>query len=153
MEIEGRRNFDILLYGFGIILALFLLFISDMLSAPLLEEINSGAKVIDLMFNSDDNIKFFSHLFIPLLLLTIGIVILLISIWKLVENILFEEDTKINKLIMGIVTIILVIVLIKALINSLSLLLVALACFCISIFIFGILGALFNSSSDTQKAN
>lgn len=151
MEEKRISNFDILFYALAVFSTFLLFFISNKLSAPLIIEMNSGTSIIDLMFNSKNSISIFQNLFIPLLLLIIGMVILSISIWNLVKNILFEEDTIINKIISAILLFILFAVLIKALINSWSLFLIALTCTIISLVIFAMLGSLINSTSDTQK--
>lgn len=151
MEEKRISNFDILIYASAIFSTFILFIISNKLSAPLIIEINLGASIIDLMFNSEDSISFFQNLFTPLLLLIIGIVILSKSLWNIVKIIFIEEDSIINKTILGILSFILFAVLIKALINSWSLFLLALICTIISFVIFAMLGSLINSTSDLQK--
>ena len=151
MEEKRISNFDILIYA-SAIFSIFLLFIiSNKLSAPLIIEMNSGASIIDLMFSSKDNISFLQNLVIPLLLLLIGIVILSISLWYIVNNILFEEDTILNKTILGILSLILFAVLIKTLINIWSLFLIALIFIIIILVIFTMLGSLMKYDSQKER--
>ncbi|MCM3390456.1 hypothetical protein M3649_20425 [Ureibacillus chungkukjangi] len=151
MEDKGNSIFDLILYFLGIILTFSLLYISNKLSIPLIKEINAGKSILDIIFNTKDEIDISVNLLIPLFLLIIGISILLILLWNIFKYIFFGQDTKINKIITGLVSIFLLIILIKALINSWSLIVLTLVCGIISILIIAIVGSLLNNSSGSQK--
>ncbi|WP_404428010.1 hypothetical protein LG296_20990 (plasmid) [Ureibacillus chungkukjangi] len=151
MEDKGNSIFDLILYFLGIILTFSLLYISNKLSIPLIKEINAGKSILDIIFNTKDEIDISVNLLIPLFLLIIGISILLILLWNIFKYIFFGQDTKINKIITGLVSIFLLIILIKALINSWSLIVLTLVCGIISILIITIVGSLLNNSSGSQK--
>jgi len=150
MEDKRNGNIDILLYALSIVSALLLLILSNKLVTPLISKLDSGAKILDLMFNTEDNIKFTIHLFVPLLLLILGIIILIKTIWNLVKKIMFQNDSMLNKIIMGILSLILVAVLIKALIKGWTLFVILVTCLFISFLILAMLGGVLGSS-DTRK--
>lgn len=136
---EGRfNNYDLLLQTIGIIIIFSLIFISNSLSTPVIEELNSGAKITDLMFNSNNNVDIPTNLFLPLFLLGITIALLGISIWNLVRFISIEEIT-FNKIIIGALSILLFSVLIKVLYNSWSLFVIALLVIIVCLIIIGAL--------------
>ncbi|MFY3791081.1 hypothetical protein ACOQFO_05200 [Ureibacillus sp. MALMAid1270] len=85
MEDRRIKNYDLLFQTLGIIIIFMLIFISNKLSLPIIEELNSGAKITDIMFNTDDRVDISVNLLIPLVLFAVSIGLLTISIWVSVK--------------------------------------------------------------------
>ncbi|MDW0114369.1 hypothetical protein QT711_14320 [Sporosarcina saromensis] len=149
MEQSHSERFNIPLLTILIIFAFILLFFSDLLSKPIISEINAGMPIVDLMFKSDDKISFLKHLVIPLLLLIAGLLSIFVSIKKIVIEALFESEETLNKILLIFLTIILIIVSVKALLNTWALVKIALLCMFVVFMILAILGAFQNNNSKT----
>jgi len=150
MDEKGTSSFIILVYAVSIITALLLLLLSNKLFTPLLIEVNSGKAILNLIFNRDDHLDFTVNLIVPLLLQIVGIIILLIIFWCLVKSILISEETSSTKIIMGILSLLLIAMLIKAMLviwPIIQITFLTLICFVCMLFV---LGSLINYTSSSQ---
>ncbi|WP_342535072.1 hypothetical protein MHI04_18030 [Lysinibacillus sp. FSL K6-1151] len=150
MDEKGTSGFIILVYAIGLITAVLLLLLSNKLFTPLLIEVNSGKSIINLFFNKDDHLNFTLNLIVPLLLQIVGIIILVIIFWCLVKSIFLCEDTSSIKIIMGILSLLLIAMLIKAMIvvwPIIQITFLSIICF---VFMIVVLGSLINSTSSSQ---
>ncbi|WP_338651837.1 hypothetical protein [Lysinibacillus sp. Y5S-8] len=150
MDEKGTSGFIILVYAIGLITAVLLLLLSNKLFTPLLIEVNSGKSIINLFFNKDDHLNFTLNLIVPLLLQIVGIIILVIIFLCLVKSIFLCEDTSSIKIIMGILSLLLIAMLIKAMIvvwPIIQITFLSIICF---VFMIVVLGSLINSTPSSQ---
>lgn len=150
MDEKGTSGFTILVYAVGIITAFLFLLFSNKLFTPLLMKVNSGQSIMNLIFNKNDHLDFTVNLIIPLLLQIIGTIILLIVFWYLVKSIFVSDDTSSTKIIMGILSLFLIAMLIKAMIviwPIIQIILLSILCFVCMLLV---LGSLMNSTSSSQ---
>lgn len=150
MDEKGTSGFIILVYAVGIITALLLLLLSNKLFTPLLMAVNSGKSILNLIFNREDHLDFTVNLIIPLLLQIVGILILVIIFWCLVKSIFVSEETSSTKIIMGILSLLLVAMLIKAMLviwPIIQITFLTILCFVCMLFV---LGSLINYTSSSQ---
>ncbi|MFJ7668278.1 hypothetical protein ACIQXI_14360 [Lysinibacillus sp. NPDC097195] len=150
MDEKGTSSFIILVYAVGIITALLLLLLSNKLFTPLLMEVNSGKSILNLIFKRDDHLDFTVNLIVPLLLQIVGIIILVIIFWCLVKSIFISEETSSTKIIMGILSLLLIAMLIKAMLviwPIIQITFLTLICFVCMLFV---LGSLINYTSSSQ---
>lgn len=150
MDEKGTSGFIILVYAVGIITAFLFLLLSNKLFTPLLIEVNSGKSIMNLIFNKEDHLDFTLNLILPLLLQIVGIIILVINFWYLVKSIFISEDTSSTKIIMGILSLLLIAMLIKAMIviwPIIQITFLSIICF---VFMIAVLGSLINYTSSSQ---
>jgi len=150
MDEKGTSGFIILVYTVGIITAFLFLLLSNKLFTPLLMEVNSGKSIMNLIFNKEDHLDFTLNLILPLLLQIVGIIILVIIFWYLVKSIFISEDTSSTKIIMGILSLLLIAMLIKAMIviwPIIQITFLSIICF---VFMIAVLGSLINYTSSSQ---
>lgn len=150
MDEKGTSGFIILVYAVGIITAFLFLLLSNKLFTPLLIEVNSGKSIMNLIFNKEDHLDFTLNLIFPLLLQIVGIIILVINFWYLVKSIFISEDTSSTKIIMGILSLLLIAMLIKAMIviwPIIQITFLSIICF---VFMIAVLGSLINYTSSSQ---
>lgn len=150
MDEKGTSGFIILVYAVGIITAFLFLLLSNKLFTPLLMEVNSGKSIMNLIFNKEDHLDFTLNLILPLLLQIVGIIILVINFWYLVKSIFINEDTSSTKIIMGVLSLLLIAMLIKAMIviwPIIQITFLSIICF---VFMIAVLGSLINYTSSSQ---
>ncbi|MGE7910799.1 hypothetical protein [Lysinibacillus xylanilyticus] len=150
MDEKGTSGFIIFVYTVGIITAFLFLLLSNKLFTPLLMEVNSGKSIMNLIFNKEDHLDFTLNLILPLLLQIVGIIILVIIFWYLVKSIFISEDTSSTKIIMGILSLLLIAMLIKAMIviwPIIQITFLSIICF---VFMIAVLGSLINYTSSSQ---
>lgn len=150
MDEKGTSGFIILVYAVGIITAFLFLLLSNKLFTPLLMEVNSGKSIMNLIFNKEDHLDFTLNLILPLLLQIVGIIILVINFWYLVKSIFINEDTSSTKIIMGVLSLLLIAMLIKAMIviwPIIQITFLSIICF---VFMIAVLGSLINYNSSSQ---
>lgn len=146
---------DLFLYFIGIILTVALFLFSNSLSLPFIVEFNSGEgniirRMLDIMFSNDGHLKILFNLFFPLVLQLAGIVVLSILMFKLGYYIISDKESIINKGIFSALLLLALCILIKAFLDSWTLLLLTLILGLICIVIFLFFTSLFNSSSKSQ---
>lgn len=150
MDEKGTSGFIILVYAFGINTAFLFLLLSNKLITPLLLEVKSGKSFLNLIFNRNDHLNFTVNLIVPLLLQIVGMIILVIIFWYLVKSIFISEDTSSTKIIMGILSLLLIAMLIKAMLviwPLIQITFLTLICFICMLFV---LGSLINYTSSSQ---
>ena len=147
MDEKSNSNLDILLYTLGTIISFSLLFFSKSLSTPIISEINSGTSLVELMFNTEDNLDITTNLFVPLLLQVIGMVILIILLWNLIKNIILKEDNIVIKIIMGILILLLLAILVKSVAIAWTLIVLVFVCTLIVFILLAVMGSFLNTNS------
>ena len=154
---ENNRILDLFIYFIGIILTVVLFLFSNRLSLPFIVEYNSGEgniirRMLDIMFSNDGHFKILINLFLPLTLQLSGIVVLSILMFKIGYYIISDEETFINKVIFSGFLLLALFLLVKAFLDSWTLLLLTLifGLICLVIFLFFI--SLFSSSSKSRAS-
>lgn len=126
---------DLLFYTACLIIAFSFILTSSILSSPILQNLDLNKSLIELLFYSEAEFSYGWSLIIPMLTLLTGISILIILLWKIAKSVIFQRDSKMNKVIMSLLSGILVMILVKAFQNSWELLILNLKYMIIAIFL------------------
>ncbi|HWL25279.1 MAG TPA: hypothetical protein VNR38_16290 [Ureibacillus sp.] len=100
MAKKSQDSFDLILYSVGLAFTFMVFLLSKWLSQPLMTEVESGASLVDIVFDGNDQVSFLWNLILPTFLMFLGIVILVGLLYQMVKSILLKQDTKLNKLLL-----------------------------------------------------
>ncbi|MFJ8237633.1 hypothetical protein ACIQ34_18155 [Ureibacillus sp. NPDC094379] len=126
---------DLVLYSACLITAFSFILISTILSTPILQNLDLNKSLIELLFYSETEFSYGWSLIFPMLLLITGVSILIILLGKIIKSIIYQNDSKLNKVILSILAGLLVMILVRAFQNSWELLILNLKYMIITIFL------------------
>ncbi|MGE7665526.1 hypothetical protein ACQKMN_07385 [Ureibacillus composti] len=126
---------ELLFYTACLIIAFSFIVISTILSSPILQNLDLNRSLIELLFQSEAEFSYGWSLILPMLLLLTGVSILIFLLGKIVKSIIYQSDSKLNKIIMSLLAGVLVTILVKAFQSSWELLILNLKYIIIAIFL------------------
>lgn len=122
-------------YTACLIIAFSFILISTILSSPILQNLDLNRPLIELLFHSEAEFSYGWSLILPMLLLLTGVSILIFLLGKIVQSIIYQSDSKSNKIIMSLLAGVLVTILVKAFQSSWELIILNLKYIIIAIFL------------------
>ena len=122
-------------YTACLIIAFSFILISTILSSPILQNLDLNRPLIELLFHSEAKFSYGWSLILPMLLLLTGVSILIFLLGKIVQSIIYQSDSKSNKIIMSLLAGVLVTILVKAFQSSWELIILNLKYIIIAIFL------------------
>nr|WP_106781265.1 hypothetical protein [Lysinibacillus timonensis] len=121
---KSNGSFDLILYSVGLALAFLAFYISKWMAAPLLNKVESGTPLVEIIFNQNDKITFLWNMMFPTIMLLVGIGIFIVLLWQMGRAILLKRDSRFNKILLILIASVVFIDLCVAIMDSWDLLII-----------------------------